>query len=84
LRAASRLNHFDGRDWEPRQVDGKNTSPTRKVARIDTAIVRFRAPSAERETKTYAGSIGAALLERAEELVDVPTWQTAALVLGLR
>jgi hypothetical protein len=78
---ASRLNNVDGRHWDPRHVDGEHASPARKVARIDPAIVRFSAPSAERETETQAGSIGAALLERAKELVDLPTRQTAALVL---
>ena len=45
--------------------------------------IALRAPSAEGETKTHAGSIDAALLERAEEFVEVPTWQTAAHVLEL-
>ena len=35
-------------------------------------MVRFDGPSAEGEAKTQAGSIGAALLERTEQLVDVP------------
>jgi len=72
-----------GRNRQPRQVDGENAPLTRKVARIDPAIVRFSAPSAEGETQTHAGSIGAALLERAKELVDIATWQAAALVLDL-
>ena len=83
LGRASRLNDRDGGNWLPRQVDGEHASSTREVARIDPAIVRFSAPSAEGETKTHAGSIGAALLERAKELVDIPTRQTAALVLDL-
>jgi hypothetical protein len=41
------------------------------------------APSAEGETKTHAGSIGAELLEWAEELFDIPTREPAALVLNL-
>ena len=61
----------------------KTHPSSRQVARIDPAVVRFNAPSAEGEAKTQAGSIGAALLERAEELVDVPARQTAALVLDL-
>ena len=67
----------------PRQVDGEHASLARKVARIDPTVIRFSAPSAEGETKTDAGSIGAALLERAKELVDVSTRQTAALILDL-
>src|SRR4029079_17912914 len=35
------------------------------------------------EAKTDAGSIGAALLERAKQLVDIATRQAAALVLDL-
>ena len=82
-RGASRLHHRDGGNWEPRQVDGEDASPIRQVARIDPAIVRFDAPSAEGEAKAQAGAIGAALLERAEQLVDVPTGETAAFVLDL-
>jgi len=83
LRAASSLNDGDGRNRHPRQVDGEHASPARQVARIDPAIVGFSAPSAKGETKAHAASIGAALLERAKELVDIPTGQTAALVLDL-
>jgi hypothetical protein len=83
LTAASRLNDRDGRNQQPRQVDSEHASPIGEIARIDPAVVRFSAPSAERETKTQAGSIGATLLERAKELVDIPTRQTAALVLDL-
>ena len=54
-----------------------------QVARIDPAVVRFDAPSAEGEAKAQAGSIGASLLERAEQLVDVPPRETAAFVLDL-
>ena len=64
--------HRDG-DRESRQVDGKDTSRIRQVARIDQAIVRFDRPSAEGEAKTQTGAIGAALLERAEQFVDVPS-----------
>ena len=59
------------------------TSCAGKIARIDAAAVRFGAPSAESQTKPHAGSIRAALLERAKELVDIPDRQTAALVLNL-
>ena len=54
-----------------------------QVARRDPAIVRLDAPSAEGEAKAQAGSIGAALLERAEQIVDVPAGETAAFVLDL-
>jgi hypothetical protein len=43
----------------------------------------LRAPSAEGESKTHAGSIGGALLERAKDLFDIPTREPAALVLNL-
>ncbi len=46
-------------------------------------MVRFDAPSAEGEAKAQAGSIGAALLERAEQFVHVPARETAAFVLDL-
>jgi len=77
------LNDDDGGKWLPRQVDGENASSPRQVSRIDPALVRFSAPSAESETKAHAGSIGAALLERAKQLVDVSTGQAAALILDL-
>ena len=54
-----------------------------QVARIDPATVRFDAPSAEGEAKSQAGSIGASLLERAEQFVEVFTRKTAAFVLDL-
>ena len=64
------------------QVDVK-THPLSGVARIDPTIVRFGAPSAEGEAKAQARSIDAALLERAEQLVDVSTQETATFVLDL-
>ena len=78
-----RLNDYDGGKWLSRQVDGEHASSPRQVARIDPALIRFRAPSAEGEAKTDAGSIGAALLERTKEVVDIPPRQAAALVLNL-
>ena len=70
MRAASRLDDDrNGTNWNPRQVDREDASLIRQVARIDPAIVRFDAPSAEGEAKTQAGSIGASLLERAEQFV---------------
>jgi hypothetical protein len=77
------VNHRDRGNRESRQVDGEYTSFMRETARIDPAIVRLSARSAEGETKTHAGAIGATLLERAEELVRVPAWETAAFVLDL-
>jgi hypothetical protein len=70
LAGASTLNDRDCGNWLPRQVDGEHASSTRQVARKDPPIVRFSAPSAEGKTKTHAGSIGAALLEWAKELVN--------------
>jgi hypothetical protein len=46
-------------------------------------MVRFNCPSAEREPKTRACAIGAPLLVRAEQVVDVPTREPAAFVLDL-
>jgi hypothetical protein len=77
------LNDRDGGNWEPGHVDREDASPIREIARIDPTIIRFSAASAVGETKTHVGSIGAALLERPKELVDIPTRQTAALVLDL-
>ena len=80
---AGPLAHRHSGNWEPRQVDGEDASPVRQVARIDPAMVRFDTPPAEGEAKAQAGSIGAALLERAEQFVDVPARETAAFVLDL-
>ena len=65
----SRLDHRDGRNWNARQVDGEDASLVGQVARVDPAVVRLDAPSAEGEAEAQAGSIGASLLERAEQLV---------------
>ncbi len=46
-------------------------------------MVRFGTPSAESETKTQAGSVGVALLERKEQFSDLPAWETAAFILNL-
>ena len=67
----------------PRQVNGEDASSVRQVARIDPAMVRFDAPPAEGEAEAQARSIGASLLERAEQIVDVPVRETAAFVLDL-
>ena len=80
---ASSLNGREGRKRDPRQVDAEDASPVRKVAGIDPAIVRFDAHAAEGEAKAHAGSIGPPLLERAKQLVDIPTRETTALVLDL-
>jgi hypothetical protein len=43
----------------------------------------FDGPSAERQTEAHAGSIGSALLERAEQFVNIVARETATLVLHL-
>ena len=50
---------------------------------MDPATVRFDARSAEAEAKSQASSIGASLLERAEQVVEVFIRKTAAFVLDL-
>src|SRR4029453_17854584 len=80
---ASRLDDCHGWNWEPRQVDDEDASLVRQVASIDPAIVRFDAPSAQGKAEANTGSIGAALLERAEQFVVVPTRQTTTFVLDL-
>jgi hypothetical protein len=50
---------------------------------MDSAIARFSAPPAEGEAKTHARAIGAALLERTKEVVDIRTWEAAALTPNL-
>src|SRR4029450_13019870 len=77
-----RKDHNGGKGL-PREGDGGHAFPPRQGARMDPAPIRLRAPSAEGGAKTDAGSIGAALLERAKQLVDIPTRQAAALVLDL-
>jgi hypothetical protein len=52
-----------------------------QIARRNPAMVRFNRPSAEREPKAHASAIGAALLVGAEQVVNVPTRETAAFVL---
>jgi hypothetical protein len=74
------LNYLHGANGKPRQINGKDASLAEKIARIDAAVIRFRAPSAESQTETHACPIRAALLERAKELVDAPARQTAALI----
>jgi hypothetical protein len=80
---ASPVHDGDGGNGDARQIDREDATPTRKIARIDTAIVRFSAPPAEGETKTHARAIGAPLLERTKELVDIGTSEPAALILDL-
>ena len=81
LAAASRPKDRDGGNWHPRQVDGEHASPARQIARIDPAIVRPSAPSAEGETKTHVGSIGAALLEWAAEIAGARARQATTRIL---
>jgi hypothetical protein len=73
----------DGGHRDPRKVDGKHASFAGDVPTIDPAVMSFDGPSAERETEAQAGSIGSALLERAEQFVNIPAWDSATLVLHL-
>ena len=66
---------------KPREVDGKNTSLTGQIARMDPAMVRFDGPSAERKAKTEA-SMTVLRFGQSEELVEVPR-ETAAFVVDL-
>ena len=77
------MKYFKSQNGKPRQIDGEDASLPTKTARIDAAVIRFGAPSAESQTETDARPIRAALLERSKELVDIPTRQTAALILDL-
>lgn len=74
---------LQGGNWNSREVEREYASTIRESARVEPPIVRFRAPSTEGETDTHSGPIGAALFERAEELLDIPTRETPALVLDL-
>ena len=71
----------DGGNWNPWQLDGKGASLIGHVARVDPAVVRFHAPSAEGKAKTQTGSIGASLLEGTEQFDVVPNRETAAFIL---
>ena len=79
----ARLNHRDVENWKPRQVDGEDAAPFRQVARVDPAMVRFDAPSAEGEAQAEPGAVGAALLERAEQCRRRSPREPAAFVLDL-
>jgi hypothetical protein len=46
-------------------------------------MVRFNAPSAERETQTEAAEIRPSRPERVEQVVSIPTGETATFVLDL-
>ena len=80
---AFKLDDRNGTNGNPGQVNREDASLIRQVARIDPAIVRLDAPSAECEAEAHAGSIGASLLERAEQFVHVSTREAAAFVLDL-
>jgi hypothetical protein len=43
-------------------------------------MVRFNGPPTAGEAETQARSVCAFLLERVEEVVRIPTWETAAFV----
>ena len=64
LVTASRLDDRVGRERRSRQVNREDTAFVRDTVRMDPAVVGFGTPSAERETKTHAGSIRRTLLER--------------------
>jgi len=49
LRRIKTLADGEGVNREPREIDGKDASDVRKVARVDAAMTRFNGPSAERE-----------------------------------
>ena len=70
-------------DCEPRQVDGKDASLIRQIARVDPPIVRVHGQAAEGEAETEAAPIRVSLLERAEQLIHVPSRQTAAFIQDL-
>ena len=72
------LYEHDVGNWRLREVDGKHAPCVRQVARIELTTVGFGPPSAEPEPNAQAGSIGASLLERAEQFVDVPTGKAPA------
>jgi PAS domain S-box-containing protein len=69
--------------WNARQINGEDTSPFRHVPRRDLAVIRFDAPSAEREPETQASTIRAALLERSEQFAGIASGKPAAFVLNL-
>lgn len=50
---------------------------------MELTVVRVSAPSAEREAKSKARSVGAALLERAEQLVNLPSREAATFILDV-
>jgi hypothetical protein len=50
----SSMTDGEGRDDEPREVDGEHTSHVREVARIDPALARFHAPPAEGQAQAPA------------------------------
>src|SRR5687768_15228021 len=91
MRPSGKLNHpplvnallLHGAHWKPREVEREYASPIGETARVEPPIVGFSGPSAEGQTDTHSGPIGAALFERAEELLDIAIRETPALVLDL-
>jgi hypothetical protein len=84
--SACSLDELDGHDsgtWRPREVDGKDASFIGQVTRIEPGTVCFGAKSAEPEPNAQAGSIGASLLERVEQFVDIPSGKSPAFVVDL-
>src|SRR5437868_9931641 len=65
------------------KVDREDAPFSRQVAGIDPAVVRFDGPPAEGEPEPHPGAIGAALLERVEQVVGVSPRKPAAFILDL-
>jgi hypothetical protein len=74
----SSLKSARGNDCRARQIHNEYAALAGQVARIKPPVVRFRAPSAEREAKTHAGPIGASLLEGTKQLLQIPAARKAA------
>src|SRR5688572_25747460 len=82
-RGPSRLHARGNGSGEPRQVDREDASRSGQIARMEPAMIRLDAPSAEREAKAEARAVRAALLEWPEQVIDVPGREPAAFVFDL-
>ena len=69
----------NGGNRDSRKVDREDAALPREVARRDSAVVLFDAPTTEGETQAQPRPIQPALLEGAEQLVEIPARQAAAL-----
>src|SRR5436190_1504840 len=63
-----------------REIQRKHAAPFRQVARVDPAVVRISAPSAECQAQASARSINTALFERAKKLTDLRAGEPVAFV----